>query len=162
MSKIMAHHLANFTNYTTRYTRLPYASPSAFAAWDSLGQANKVDMSGEAYWLRDWLLFEHLKSKFDGKPWWKWPVEYRDRDPNALAEIEVDGTAQSRFMGRWNEIREHAKSKGVSILETIFVGHDSAMFGPIVVILARQKNATSCQSPPDYFSKKGQDENCPV
>ena len=73
-------------------------------------------------------MFEHLKSKFDGKPWWKWPVEYRDRDPNALAEIEVDDTAQSRFMGRWNEIREHAKAKGVSIIGDlpIFVGHDSA------------------------------------
>ena len=139
----------------------PYASPSAFAAWDSLGQANKVDMSGEAYWLRDWLLFEHLKSKFDGKPWWKWPVEYRDRDPNALAEIEVDDTAQSRFMGRWNEIREHAKSKGVSIIGDlpIFVGHDSAdVWAHRELFLLDKKGMPQVVAgvPPDYFSKKGQ------
>ena len=57
----------------------PYASPSAFAAWDSLGESEALDMKEESYWLEDWLLFEALKVKFDGKPWYEWPVEYRDR-----------------------------------------------------------------------------------
>ena len=118
-------------------------------------------MSEESYWLRDWLLFEHLKSKFDGKPWWKWPVEYRDRDPNALAEIEIDDTAQSRFMGRWNEIKEHAKSKGVSIIGDlpIFVGHDSAdVWAHRELFLLDKKGMPQVVAgvPPDYFSKKGQ------
>ena len=34
----------------------PYASPSAFAAWSSLGQADEIDMTEDSYWLRDWLL----------------------------------------------------------------------------------------------------------
>ena len=65
----------------------PYASPSAFAAWDSLGESEALDMKKESYWLEDWLLFEALKVKFGGKPWYEWPVEYRDRNPSALAEI---------------------------------------------------------------------------
>ena len=139
----------------------PYASPSAFAAWDALGQASQVDMSKESYWLRDWLLFEHLKSKFDGEPWWKWPVEYRDRDPMALAEIQVDDTAQSRFMGRWKEIREHARSNGVSIIGDlpIFVGHDSADVWAHRELFLLDKNGMPqvvAGVPPDYFSKKGQ------
>ena len=95
---------------------------------DSLGQSKSESVDAESYWLTDWLLFEQLKITFDGKPWYEWPKEYRDRDPDALAEIEVDETAQARFMGRWKEIRAHAKSKQVSIVGDlpIFVGHDSA------------------------------------
>ena len=46
-------------------------------------------MDEESYWLDDWLLFETLKKKFDGRPWHEWPKKYRDRDPTALDEIEV-------------------------------------------------------------------------
>ena len=92
----------------------PYASPSAFAAWDSLGKSRTESMDAESYWLKDWLLFEALKLKFDGKPWHEWPREYRDRDADSLAEIEVDETAQAQFMGRWKEIRDYSKSKNVS------------------------------------------------
>ena len=45
MSKIMVPRSANFANTPPDAHGSPYASPSAFAAWDSLGQANKVDMS---------------------------------------------------------------------------------------------------------------------
>ena len=32
----------------------PYSSPSAFAAWDELGQSLEADMKGESFWLEDW------------------------------------------------------------------------------------------------------------
>ena len=126
----------------------PYASPSAFAAWDSLGKSESQDMKDESYWLEDWLLFEALKAKFDGKPWYEWPVEYRDRNPSALAEIKTDATAQARFMGRWKEVREYAKSKDVSLIGDlpIFVSHDSAdVWAHRELFMLDKKHAASCR-----------------
>ena len=139
----------------------PYASPSAFAAWDSLGESEALDMKEESYWLEDWLLFEALKVKFDGKPWYEWPVEYRDRNPSALAEIHTDATAQARFMGRWKEVREYAKSKDVSLIGDlpIFVSHDSAdVWANRELFMLDEKGMPQVVAgvPPDYFSKKGQ------
>ena len=139
----------------------PYASPSAFAAWDSLGKSETLDMKEESYWLEDWLLFEALKAKFDGKPWYEWPVEYRDRNPSALAEIKTDATAQARFMGRWKEVREYAKSKDVSLIGDlpIFVSHDSAdVWAHRELFMLDEKGMPQVVAgvPPDYFSKKGQ------
>ena len=139
----------------------PYASPSAFAAWDSLGQSKSENMDTESYWLKDWLLFESLKLKFDDKPWHKWPKKYRDRDPDALAGIVVDETTQARFMGRWKEIRDYANSKNVSLIGDlpIFVGHDSAdvwAHRELFLLDDRGMPQVVAGVPPDYFSKKGQ------
>lgn len=139
----------------------PYASPSAFAAWDSLGHSNAEDMSEDSYWLNDWLLFEALKERFDGKPWYDWPTEYRDRNPKSLAEINLDSTRQAKFMGRWREIRGYAKSKGVKLIGDlpIFVSHDSAdVWAHRELFLLDEKGMPEVVAgvPPDYFSKKGQ------
>jgi len=139
----------------------PYASPSAFAAWDSLGKSKAQDMTEEAYWLEDWLLFETLKIKFDGKPWYEWPIEYRDRHPSALDSITTDSNAQAQFMGRWKEVREYAKSKEVSLIGDlpIFVSHDSAdVWAHRELFMLDEKGMPQVVAgvPPDYFSKKGQ------
>ena len=139
----------------------PYASPSAFAAWDSLGKSKAQDMAEESYWLDDWLLFETLKIKFDGKPWHEWPIEYRDRHPSALDSITTDYNAQAQFMGRWKEVREYAKSKNVSLIGDlpIFVSHDSAdVWAHRELFLLDEKGMPKVVAgvPPDYFSKKGQ------
>ena len=139
----------------------PYASPSAFAAWDSLGKSKAQDMAEESYWLEDWLLFETLKIKFDGKPWHEWPIEYRDRHPSALDSITTDYNAQAQFMGRWKEVREYAKSKNVSLIGDlpIFVSHDSAdVWAHRELFLLDEKGMPKVVAgvPPDYFSKKGQ------
>ena len=139
----------------------PYSSPSAFAAWDELGQSLEADMKDESFWLEDWLMFEQLKIKFDGKPWHEWPPEYRNRDPAALAEIATDSSAQARFMGRWNEVRDYAKSKGMSLIGDlpIFVAHDSAdVWAHRDLFLLNDKGMPDVVAgvPPDYFSKKGQ------
>ena len=137
----------------------PYSSPSAFAAWDELGQSVEADMKDESFWLEDWLMFEQLKIKFDGKPWHEWPPEYRNRDPAALAEIATDSSAQARFMGRWNEVREYAKSKNISLIGDlpIFVAHDSAdVWAHRDLFLLNDKGMPDVVAgvPPDYFSKK--------
>ena len=139
----------------------PYASPSAFAAWYSLGHSNAEDMTEDSYWLNDWLLFEALKKRFDGKPWYDWPTEYRDRNPESLAKINLDSTRQAKFMGRWREIRGYAKSKDVKLIGDlpIFVSHDSADVWAHRELFLLDKNGMPevvAGVPPDYFSKKGQ------
>ena len=139
----------------------PYASPSAFAAWDILGQSDMSEMSEESYWLEDWLLYETIKEMFEGKPWFEWPEEYRDRHPSALAKITTDASAQSRFMGRWKEVQNYAKSKGVSLIGDlpIFVAHDSADVWAHRELFLLDENGMPevvAGVPPDYFSEDGQ------
>ena len=139
----------------------PYASPSAFAAWDSLGQSLRLDLDEEAYWLEDWLLYEKIKEKFDGKPWFEWPEEYRDRHPSALATITTDSKKQSRFMGRWKEVQDYAVSKNVSLIGDlpIFVAHDSAdvwAHRELFLLGSDGMPEVVAGVPPDYFSEDGQ------
>ena len=139
----------------------PYASQSAFAAWDDLGSSSRTDMDCEQYWLNDWLLYQKLKEKFDNKPWYEWPQEYRDRDKIALENIEVDDSKQSKFMGRWNEIKKYSNSIGISLVGDlpIFVSHDSADVWAHRELFLLDKNGMPkvvAGVPPDYFSKNGQ------
>ncbi|RJU88908.1 MAG: 4-alpha-glucanotransferase [Candidatus Poseidoniales archaeon] len=139
----------------------PYASPSAFAAWDNLGKSDQVDLSEESYWLEDWLLYEKIKEKFDGKPWFEWPEEYRDRHPSALVSITTDAKEQSRFMGRWKEVQEYARSKDVSLIGDlpIFVAHDSAdvwAHRELFLLDSDGMPEVVAGVPPDYFSEDGQ------
>ena len=139
----------------------PYASPSAFAAWDYLGKSDQVDLSEESYWLEDWLLYEKIKEKFDGKPWFEWPEEYRDRHPSALVSITTDAKEQSRFMGRWKEVQNYAVSKNVSLIGDlpIFVAHDSAdvwAHRELFLLDSDGMPEVVAGVPPDYFSEDGQ------
>ena len=139
----------------------PYASPSAFAAWDSLGQSLSLDLNKEAYWLEDWLLYEAIKEKFDGRPWFEWPEEYRDRHPSALATITTDPQKQARFMGRWKEVQDYAVSKNVSLIGDlpIFVAHDSAdvwAHRELFLLDSDGMPEVVAGVPPDYFSEDGQ------
>jgi 4-alpha-glucanotransferase len=139
----------------------PYASPSAFAAWEKLGQATAIDMSAESYWLDDWLLFEAIKKQQNGTPWTDWPVELRDRHPEALAKINIVDQSQSRFMGRWNQIKSYAKQKQISLIGDlpIFIAHDSAdVWAHRELFLLEPDGYPSVVAgvPPDYFSQDGQ------
>ena len=139
----------------------PYASPSAFAAWDNLGKSDQVDLSEESYWLEDWLLYEKIKEKFDGKPWFEWPEEFRDRHPSALVSITTDAKEQSRFMGRWKEVQDYARSKDVSLIGDlpIFVAHDSAdvwAHRELFLLDSDGMPEVVAGVPPDYFSEDGQ------
>ncbi len=139
----------------------PYASPSAFAAWDSLGQSLRLDLDEEEYWLEDWLLYEAIKEKFDGRPWFEWPEEYRDRHPSALATITTDSQKQARFMGRWKEVQDYAVSKNVSLIGDlpIFVAHDSAdvwAHRELFLLDSDGMPEVVAGVPPDYFSEDGQ------
>ena len=70
----------------------PYSSPSAFAAWDGWVEESadsEFDMSAESYWLRDWALYRVIKKEQDGKPWFEWPDELKNKDADALARYST-------------------------------------------------------------------------
>ncbi len=128
----------------------------------------------ETFWLDDYTLFVSLKRKLQ-KPWFQWPAELRDRDPEALANASMefeyetarDRYAQFLFMKQWKALKTYCKENGIKIIGDIpiYTSHDSAdvWANPQYWKLDRKKQiARIAGVPPDYFNDKGQLWNMPV
>ncbi len=136
---------------------LPYGSFDAFK-------------DKNAHWLEPFAYFQALKQHFDGAPWFDWPAEflsYQEAPENALREklereIDAQRFYQYLFFGQWNEVRAHAKKRGVQIIGDIpiFVAMDSAdvwqnqQFFQFDKKTGKPIAVAGC--PPDYFSEDGQ------
>jgi 4-alpha-glucanotransferase len=154
----------------------PYSSPSAFAADPRLAGPGHDDASAygpwrtaNADWLDDWALFATIHEAQDGKPWQKWPVALRHRDPDALARFareqagSIDRTVRDQFQfdRQWSRLLEHAREHGVKLFGDmpIFVAPDSAdvWSNPHLFHLDTNGRPTHVAGvPPDYFSRNGQ------
>jgi len=144
----------------------PYASSSAFAGWDCLVEnGNKISMEEEPYWLEDWALFSTIRAAHENRPWTEWPIELRDRHPDAMAEwrmkIDQELSNQMRFQSGWLELRNYANERGISLIGDvpIFVAHDSAdVWAHPHLFQLEQDGQPSYVAgvPPDYFSEDGQ------
>lgn len=122
------------------------------------------------HWLEAYALFQALKGHFNGAPWYQWPSECLSFDKASRSELraklERDIDAQKffqyLFFGQWNEIRAHAKKRGISIIGDlpIFVALDSAdVWQNQQYFQFDRKKAQPTAvagSPPDYFSEDGQ------
>ena len=121
------------------------------------------------FWLKEYAEFMVLRSQFKEQPWTNWPQVYRDRNDSELdvfnennsIAIEAIKFQQYIFFKQWNELKQYANSKDISIIGDIpiFVAHDSAE------VWANRKyfslDSTGHPSfvagvPPDYFSPTGQ------
>jgi 4-alpha-glucanotransferase len=120
-------------------------------------------------WLPEFTTFMALKEANDLASWTEWPAEYRDRQPEAIAQAELD-LADSRdrvafeqfvFFRQWERVRADAHQRGIQIIGDIpiFVAHDSAdvwanrhLFS---IDVAGQPSVVA-GVPPDYFSETGQ------
>lgn len=122
-----------------------------------------------AHWLEDYALFRALKEEYQDHPWWEWPAAYRDRDPKALAEVQMKLVArieQTRFeqfvfSNQWQDLRHYAQVVGVSLFGDIpiFVAEDSAdVWASREYFLLDKKGRPTVVAgvPPDYFSQTGQ------
>ena len=112
----------------------------AFAAFpDAADESFVADFEAfreRADWLDDYALFRALKDEHDDAPWFEWPTDLRDRDPDALAaardrladEIAYREFVQFCFVEGWTHVRERAADRGVDIVGDIpiYVAHDSA------------------------------------
>jgi len=123
----------------------------------------------QAYWLEDFALYCALRARYRGRPWWKWPVALRDREPPALAAAAADladamkRTRLEQFLvaGQFAELRVHAQRRGVRLFGDmpIFVAHDSADVWArraYFKLDADGRAAVVAGVPPDYFSASGQ------
>tara|TARA_A100001037_G_scaffold306473_1_gene351784 strand:+ start:1859 stop:3013 length:1155 start_codon:yes stop_codon:yes gene_type:complete len=148
------------------YYDSPYASSSAFAGWTELVKSTKqISMDNESYWLEDWALFCTIKQHHQNQPWTDWPIELRDRHPEALeewrAKIEPELLKQMSFQAGWNELHNYATDKGISLVGDvpIFVAHDSAdVWAHRHLFQLEEDGQPSFVAgvPPDYFSEDGQ------
>ncbi len=151
----------------------PYSSPAVFAGNPALcGPARPIDPAAyetfcrdEAFWLDDFALYTVLKERFDGLPWQQWPEPARTRrdlspwtDESALEWIKGQ---QFLFWTRWQEVKDYANEKGISIVGDIplYVDKDSAdaWAHPEAFLLDEAGMPLAVAGvPPDYFNKDGQ------
>ncbi|MEJ2105875.1 MAG: 4-alpha-glucanotransferase [Acidiferrobacteraceae bacterium] len=123
----------------------------------------------QAYWLDDFALYAVLREEQEHRAWQEWPVQLRDRDPDALREAHtrlIGGINQTKFeqfvfFRQWYALRAYASQKGILLFGDlpIYVALDSAD------VWARRDQfdldeqgqpRTVAGVPPDYFSATGQ------
>lgn len=154
----------------------PYQCASAFAVNPALFPATLPNQAGFAdwqeaqrHWLDDFARFIVIKQLLDGAPWVDWPAALRDRDAQALAELDATHAAalqavraeQYRVARHWQHIRAMAKARGISLFGDmpIFVAHDSADVWArreLFLLDADGHSTVVAGVPPDYFSETGQ------
>lgn len=122
-----------------------------------------------AYWLDDYVLFCEIRHLNYTKAWYDWPRDLRERDADALAEIEqsrqqaldIRRFEQFQFFEQWSALKHYANEKGILLFGDmpIFVAHDSAdvWANKTLFTLDSEGQPTLVAGvPPDYFSETGQ------
>ena len=122
-----------------------------------------------ASWLEDFVLFDVMRQKFDGKTWSSWPKELARREPGGLhrfglehqCELEVERVIQFAFFEQWRALRRYCAQRGIKIVGdvAIFVNYDSADVwrNPDLFYLDENLQPTVVAGvPPDAFSATGQ------
>ncbi|MBP7669344.1 MAG: 4-alpha-glucanotransferase [Candidatus Eisenbacteria bacterium] len=123
----------------------------------------------ECGWLDSFAAFMSFKQHFGGRAWTDWPVEARDRRPEAMqaltkelrGEISYQAFLQFLFARQWDALRAHCRERGVQIIGDlpIYVDHDSAEVWsrPELFLLGDDRRPRVVSGvPPDYFSPTGQ------
>lgn len=131
----------------------------AFAAW-RIAQAD---------WLDAYALFMALETDLAGRPWWQWPPQLRDREPQAIAEAGLEHADEVAFWcfvqwcfdTQWAAMKTYANARGVALMGDlpIFIAHHSAdcWARPDMYELDADRQPTVVAGvPPDAFSADGQ------
>ncbi len=121
------------------------------------------------YWLEDYVLYQALRAVHRGQPWWTWPAELRDRDPEALdrarhslgERIEHLRLEQFLFFSQWCELKRYANERGILIFGDmpLYVAPDSADVWAQREYFRLDEDGhpeAVAGVPPDYFSETGQ------
>ncbi|HLN19762.1 MAG TPA: malto-oligosyltrehalose synthase [Bacteroidales bacterium] len=129
----------------------------------------------EKYWLDDYSLFRILKTEFRNKPWYDWPLKFKERDHAALdeyrkkheTEILKEQFGQFLFQEQWKALKEYCNNQNIKIIGdmSFYVNYDSADIWshPGYFKLDDKKVPKKVAGvPPDYFSETGQLWNMPV
>ncbi|MCL2458872.1 MAG: 4-alpha-glucanotransferase, partial [Desulfobulbus sp.] len=120
-------------------------------------------------WCIDYALFVAFKQRYRDKPWYEWPEDIRQRQPEALTSAkcalreQIDAAVfnQHLFFSQWMELREYAQQQSIRLIGDlpIYVALDSSDVWANQEIF--QLDSTGAPTyvagvPPDYFSATGQ------
>ncbi len=136
---------------------------------EALSEEFELFQEEEKDWLEPFSIFMAIKTENNLVSWDKWPVELRQRDPDALKafkqshtkEIARHAFIQFIFFKQWYAVKEYAHSKGIRIIGDIpiFVAYDSADVWVNQDLFYLDKDGLPevvAGVPPDYFSVTGQ------
>ncbi|MDA8390257.1 MAG: 4-alpha-glucanotransferase [Gammaproteobacteria bacterium] len=142
---------------------------AAFAFCEARGLPEELEifLAEQSGWLDDYALYQTLKEREGGRPWWEWPQPLRDREEQALAPVRASADFRRQrfwqwlFFHQWGDLRHYARSKGVLLFGDMpfFVGHDSAdvwAHRELFRLDAHGHPEVVAGVPPDYFSADGQ------
>lgn len=123
----------------------------------------------ESYWLKEYALYEALKSHHDNRPWFDWEPEFRMRSAAALNKfsrksaetLEYIMWQQFVFFEQWGALKEYANSSGIALFGDLpfYVSYDSCDVWANREIFSVDKNGMMtgvAGVPPDYFNSNGQ------
>jgi 4-alpha-glucanotransferase len=123
-------------------------------------------MQREQWWLDDYALFRALRERYACRAWWEWPDGLKDRAASALARAREElarDVLQQKYLqwvadSQWHAARADCQVGIFGDLQ-FMVSRDSSD------VWARQEDFlhdASVGTPPDAFSKTGQDWGLPV
>ena len=141
----------------------------------SLHAAFKAFSYREDHWLNEFALYAVLREKFGHQPWYHWPEEFKQRNPDSLvdfaqeygADLEKVKFLQFIFHRQWAALKRYCNDRGLKMLGDLpfYVSYDS-------VDVWANKNLFSLDAegnmvgvagvPPDYFNDQGQLWGMPV
>ena len=152
----------------TGYKRALFAR--AFARWRTAPDPGFDRFcADQAAWLEDFSLFIALKGHFPGESWSEWPVELRDRYPQALAAMRTqlaEAILFEKFLQyvvqkQWFDLKRHCASRGITIIGDLPIyvdfGSSDVWSHPDRFKLDENREPYVVSGvPPDYFSATGQ------
>ncbi|MEQ1801693.1 MAG: 4-alpha-glucanotransferase [Gammaproteobacteria bacterium] len=120
-------------------------------------------------WLLPYALFRAARGRYGEAGWWTWPDAVRRREPQAMAELLREATAEIReivfeqwaFDRQWLALRDRARDHGIELLGDlpIYVDLDSAdvwWHRRLFRVDEQGRPEAVAGVPPDYFSAEGQ------
>lgn len=123
----------------------------------------------QKFWLDDYALFRVIMKKYPLKQWNKWPDGLKNREPQAVFQIEKEmhdkikkqKFIQFLFFYQWNSLKKYCQGKKIKIIGDlpIYVTYHSAdvwSYPDLFKLDEDMKPLFKSGVPPDYFSKTGQ------
>ena len=153
----------NYVNYSIKAAKLELL-------WDMFLEskgAGSLDFKNfaahNAYWLDDFALFKVAKFVFSERAWYDWPVELKDRYPEAVERFKRDNARALNFhkwlqwqaFKQFGDLKNYAAAKKVLIKGDlpVLVSRDSA---DVWAMRRFFKMDLAAGAPPDMYCAKGQ------
>ncbi|PIQ90233.1 MAG: 4-alpha-glucanotransferase [Candidatus Omnitrophica bacterium CG11_big_fil_rev_8_21_14_0_20_41_12] len=115
------------------------------------------------YWLSDFALFKVLKDRYQGRPWYEWEDNFKNRSRQALQEFKQNNIEKITFQMwlQWILFKQFKEAKDYAAQNNIFIK------GDLPVLVSRDsadvwshpqffKLDFAAGAPPDMYCAKGQ------